>query len=63
MQKKPEKCLTCNHAIVNFENVHQGWCKFEYEPIVRCDCSPQQYPVGCVCAEIYCIKKNEEDKE
>ena len=55
----PDKCMDCEHTIIQFENVHKGWCKFEYEPVVRCDCSPVHYKVGCVCAEMYCRKKTE----
>ena len=53
----PEKCQTCEHTIMAFENVHKGWCKYDVEAVVRCDCSPQKYKVGCRCAEVYCRKK------
>lgn len=56
----PDKCMDCEHTIIQFENVHKGWCKFEYEPVVRCDCSPTHHIVGCVCAEMYCRKKTKE---
>lgn len=48
----PDKCLTCNHTIIQLENVHQGLCQFQLESVIRCDCSG--YRVGCVCAEMYC---------
>ena len=51
----PDKCLTCNHTIIQLENVHQGRCQFQLESVIRCDCSG--YRVGCVCAEIYCENK------
>lgn len=57
MMKVPEKCLNCDHTIVQFENVHKGYCKYEMETVVRCDCSPAQYKVGCVCAEVHCKKR------
>ena len=53
----PEKCLDCNHTIIQLENVHQGWLEFQMETVVRCDCGPVYYKVGCVCAEVYCKKK------
>lgn len=52
--KIPDKCLDCDHTIINLENVHDGWCKYHMETVIRCDCFPAQYKVGCVCAEIYC---------
>ena len=55
----PDKCLDCEHTIIQLENVHQGWCKYQIESVVRCDCSPEQFRVGCVCAEMYCVKKRE----
>lgn len=55
----PDKCLDCNHTIIQFENVNQGFCKYQIESVVRCDCSPGQFRVGCVCAEMYCAKKGE----
>lgn len=61
MTNKPEKCLTCNHAVVRLENEHKGMCKFEMEAVVRCDLSG--YKVGCVCAEMYCDKKEEKMEE
>ena len=57
----PDKCLDCNHTLMAFENVHKGWCKYEIEEVVRCDCSPQHHIVGCVCAEVYCIKGKEQE--
>lgn len=57
MMKVPEKCLNCDHTIVQFENVHKGYCKYEMEAVVRCGCSPAQYKAGCVCAEVYCEKR------
>ena len=55
----PDKCKDCDHTIIQFENVHKGWCKYEYEAVIRCDRSSAQYKVGCVCAEIYCEKRGE----
>lgn len=60
MQKIPEKCLDYNHTIIALENVHKGWCKYELESVVRCDCFPARYIVGCVCAEVHCQKSKEE---
>ena len=57
----PQKCLTCNHTLMKFENVNKGNCEFQYEEVVRCDCSPMKYPVGCVCADIYCERKEQEE--
>ena len=59
MTETPKKCLDCKHAIVRFENVHKGWCKFEYESVIRCDCDPCQFRVGCVCAEMNCRKEEQ----
>lgn len=59
MIEVPEKCLNCEHTIINFENVHIGWCKYEYRTVVRCDCSPVKYIVGCRSAEVYCVRKKE----
>lgn len=59
MIETPKKCLNCSHAITNFENVHMGYCKFEYMPVIRCDCNNVKYICGCICAEMYCIKKEE----
>lgn len=56
----PDKCLDCNHTIIQLENVHKGWCKYQLESVVRCDCDPVHYKVGCVCAEISCEKRREE---
>ena len=52
--KIPDKCLDCDHTIINLEEVHDGWCKYHMETVIRCDCFTAQYKVGCVCAEIYC---------
>ena len=57
----PDKCLNCNHTIIQLENVHQGWCKYQMESVVRCDCSPGHFRVGCVCAEMYCVKRREHE--
>ena len=57
MNETPEKCLDCTHAVISFEEVHQGWCKFELESVVRCNCHPAKYKVGCVSAEMYCEKR------
>ena len=56
----PEKCETCEHTIMAFENVHKGWCKYQIEEVVRCDCAPYHPKVGCVDAEVTCKKKIEE---
>lgn len=56
----PDKCLTCDHTIMQFEDVHKGWGKYEMETVVRCDCSPGKFRVGCVCAEVYCERKGSE---
>lgn len=53
----PEKCIGCKHTIIQLEAVHDGWCKYHIDIVVRCDCFPAHYKVGCVCAEIYCEKK------
>ena len=55
--KIPDKCTNCDHASVQFEEVHDGWCNYHLDAVVRCDCSPVHYIVGCVCAEMYCKKK------
>lgn len=57
----PDKCLDCSHAITTFEDVHKGWCKYELEYVIRCDCAPQKYVVGCVCAELYCRGRKDAD--
>ena len=53
----PDKCLECDHTIILLENVHQGWCKYHMETVIRCGRDPLQHRVGCVCAEMYCDKK------
>lgn len=58
----PEKCLDCDHAIPQLENVHDGYLKFHLDSVVRCDCSPLQFKVGCVCAEMSCIKRKTESE-
>lgn len=55
----PDKCKDCEHTIIQFEEVHKGWLKYEYESVVRCDCFPANYKVGCVSADVYCVKKGE----
>ena len=60
--KIPDKCLDCNHTIIQLENVHKGWCKYQLESVVRCDCFPVHYKVGCACAEQYCKKKSQESE-
>lgn len=57
MMQIPDKCFDCEHTIVQLEDVHKGWGKYEMEAVVRCDCFPAQYKVGCSCAEVYCVKK------
>lgn len=57
MKQIPKKCETCNHTIMEIEKVHIGWCRYQYEVVVRCDCAPQHYIVGCCCAEQYCRNK------
>ena len=60
----PDKCINCKHAITSFESVHQGWGVYEMETVVRCDCFPVRYKVGCACAEVYCKnKKNKKEEE
>ena len=56
----PDKCITCSHALSSFEEVHKGWCKFQYEAVVRCDCAPDHPKVGCVVAEVTCAKNRED---
>lgn len=56
----PEKCMTCEHTVMQFEEVHKGWCKFQLEEVVRCDLSG--HIVGCVCANVYCDRKESEGK-
>ena len=56
----PEKCQTCEHTIMAFENVHKGWCRYQIEEVVRCDCAPYHPIVGCCDAEVTCQKKIEE---
>lgn len=53
----PDKCTDCKHAVIAFESVHQGWCKYQMETVVRCDCYPVKYRVGCASAEVYCEKR------
>lgn len=55
----PDKCLTCNHTIIVLENVHKGWCRFQLESVVRCDCFPAHYIVGSVAANVHCNKRKE----
>ena len=62
MNTLPEKCLDCEHTIIQLENVHKGWCKYQMETVVRCDCFPVHYKVGCVCAEQYCQKNRSESE-
>ena len=57
----PNKCLTCPNATVELENVHKGWLKYQLESVVRCECSPQRFRVGCVCAEVYCDRKGNKE--
>ncbi len=59
----PDKCLDCNHTIIQFEEVHEGWCKYHLDTVVRCDCFPAHYKVGCACAEQYCKKKLQMESE
>lgn len=58
----PEKCINCEHAFVQFEQVHDGWGIYHLDYVVRCDCFPVHYIVGCSCAEMYC-EKNHSGKE
>lgn len=53
----PDKCMNCEHAETQFENVHKGWMKFEFEPVTRCNCHPSKPKVGCVVCEVTCEKK------
>lgn len=61
--KMPDKCRNCPHTIVRFEEVHEGWCKYYIDWVVRCDCFPAHYIVGCVCAEVYCKNKQKAESE
>lgn len=58
MTAVPDKCLDCDHTIIQLEDVNQGWGKYQLEPVIRCDCFPAQYIVGCTSAEVYCEKKS-----
>lgn len=53
----PDKCQECNHTIIRLEEVHDGWCEYHLDTVIRCDCFPAQYIVGCVCANQYCKRK------
>lgn len=59
MNSIPDKCTVCERAVTTFEEIHKGWCKFEYEAVTRCYNIKNMpaYIVGCVCAEQYCDKK------
>ena len=57
----PEKCQTCEHTIMAFENVHKGWCRFQIEEVVRCDCAPHHPIVGCCDAEVTCRRKTKRE--
>ena len=59
----PDKCLNCDHTIVQIEDVHQGWCKYQLETVIRCGCDPLHHRVGCVSAEMYCVIKKEINNE
>lgn len=59
----PDKCTDCKHAVIAFESVHQGWGEYKMETVVRCDCFPVRYRVGCASAEVYCKKKKKEVQE
>lgn len=61
--KIPDKCLDCGHTIIQLENVHDGWGKFYLDTVVRCDCFPAHYIVGCVCANLYCRKTQAESED
>ena len=61
--KIPDKCKDCEHAIVQLEKVHDGWCKFHLDSVVRCNCFPAHYIVGCTSAEVYCKKKLKEGED
>lgn len=61
--KIPDKCLDCSHAIIKFEEVHDGWCKYHLDCVVRCDCFPVHYIVGCSSADQYCKKKPQVESE
>lgn len=54
--KTPEKCLNCEHTIIQFENINVGFKNFEYNVIIRCDCFPAEYICGSIAAECYCKK-------
>ena len=61
--KVPDKCLDCDHTIMRFEEVNEGFGKSHLDCVVRCDCFPVHYIVGCACAEIYCEKRKKERTE
>ena len=63
MTNVPEKCLTCDHTIIQLEEVNQGWGKYQLETVIRCDCFPAQYIVGCTSAEVYCEKRKRAYRE
>lgn len=59
----PDKCYDCNHTIIQLEQVSDGWNKYYMDTVVRCDCFPAHYRVGCVCADIYCQNKLQKGEE
>ena len=61
--KMPDKCQNCPHTIIGFEEVHEGWGKHRTDWVVRCDCFPAHYIVGCVSAEQYCKNKQKRESE
>lgn len=61
MNAIPNKCVECKHAITAIESVHQGWCAYQMEIVVRCDCNPCRFHMGCACADMYCKKGKNKD--
>lgn len=61
MKKIPDKCLDCKHAIIQMEQIpDRKTYKFYMDTVVRCDCFPVHYRVGCSSAEMYCEKNHQE---
>lgn len=61
MNAIPNKCIECKHANTALESVHQGWNVYQMEIVVRCDCNPCRFRVGCACADMYCKKGKKND--
>ena len=63
MNNIPDKCLNCDQTVIQLENVHKGMNKYQMETVVRCKRSPMEYIVGCVSAEVYCMKRGMKDEK